>query len=302
MPLFENHVGISVSLDALRLVELVYTDNEFLLENVDELKFDKKIEPSVIDENFIDILQFSFKELISKNSLTSKNLSFSLSPEFFQILEVPFENTLLKEDLADQFKWELSKIKPFLNADEQLIQHIELEKTEANQQSFAAVLYLDKKIVNTLGKLAQSNDFKLRYVDYSQSSGNIFIRYLNKSFGSSGLSLIVSDNNLAIMILEDYKPVILRKKNFNGESSISETLTDLVTELKNSRIDLDTLSYSYLMSNKLINDIESILGFEIKFINPFDVIKLSEKLSIELDLQDNPSRFAPAAGVALRLL
>jgi len=305
MPLFENHVGISVSLDELCLVELVYTNNEFVLENVDELKFDEKLNPSVIDDDFINVLQNSFQKIISQNSITSKNISFSLDPEFFQILEVPFEHTLLKDDLTEQFKWELSKLKPSLVPEEHLIQHIELEKPDALRKKYAAVLYLNKKLLNVFSKLSTSNGFKLRYIDYSHSSANIFIRYLNKSFGSAGLSLFISRESIGLMILEDYKPVILRKMKRSESDGVEEVLNVMINDLLKSGINFSKLSYFYLSGNDIVDGevttINNIFSTKIDLINPFEIVKVNNESSINIDLQDVPTRFASSAGVALRL-
>lgn len=305
MPLFENHVGISVSLDKLRLVELVYTNNEFILENVDELKFDEKLNPSVIDENFVNILQNSFQNILSQNPITSKNISFSLDPEFFQILEVPFEHTLLKEDLTEQFKWELCKVKPTLNPEDHLIQHIELYQEHFSQINHAAVLYLNKKLLHVFNKLTLSNNLKLRYIDYSHSSANIFIRYLNKSYGSSGLSLFITDNHLGLMILEDYKPVVLRKKKRTKTDELGVILNEMIDDLKTTGINLSELSYSYIVGDKIdvkdVSVVNNLFDADINLIDPFEVVKVSDNSSIKINLQNNPSRFASSAGVALRL-
>lgn len=304
MPLFENHVGVSVGLNSLRLVELVYTNNEFILENVDELKFDEKLNPTIVDKNFINILHNSFKKIISNNSLTSKNISFSLDPEFFQLLEVPFENTLLKEDLTKHFKWELNKVKPILDADEHLLQHIELERPKDLHKHFAAVLYLDKKILTIFNNLAQSNNFKLRYIDYSHSSANIFLRYLNKSFGSTGLSLFVSDESLGAIVLENYKPVVMRKYRL-ADYGLNEIVDKFLNDLKKDEIDYSALSYSFLTGVNIgevqTEMIHNLLGIKTEQINPFKVVKVSTNYSSGVNLKDNPSRFAPAAGIALRL-
>lgn len=304
MPLFENHVGVSVGLNSLRLVELVYTNNEFILENVDELKFDEKLNPTNVDKDFINILQGSFKKIISNNSLTSKNISFSLDPEFFQLLEVPFENTLLKEDLIKHFKWELSKVKPMLDAEEHLIQHIELERPKGSQTHFAAVLYLNKKILTIFNNLAQSNNFQLRYIDYSHSSANIFVRYLNKTFGSSGLSLFVSDESLGAIVLEDYKPVVMRKYQI-ADSELNNLTDRFLNDLKKDEIEYSPLSYSFLagvdVGVEQTDMIHNLLGIKTEYTDPFKVVKVNESFLTDVNLKQNPSRFAAAAGIALRL-
>ena len=145
-----SSLGLWIGNWLIRLVELVYTNDEFLLENVDEEIFDESLSSSTIDKNFANVLRNSFQNIISRKQLRSHNISFSLDPAFFEVFEVPFDNTLLRADLLNHFKWELNKLKPKFNGSDFLIQNIELQKIDEHSQHHSAVLALKKSIFNSL--------------------------------------------------------------------------------------------------------------------------------------------------------
>ncbi len=305
MPLFENHVGVSVSLDKIRLVELVYNENEFLLENVDEENFDKVLNPSTIEENFVNVLRDSLQKIILRRPLNSKNISFCLDPAFFQVFEVPYDNTLLKTDLIEHFRWELHKLKPMLNGDDYLIQNIELQKIDENSKNNAAVLALKKSIFQSLLKLSRENSLTLKYLDYSHTSSDNLLRFMKTLKGLSGISVFNANDYFSFIILDDFSPLtVIKKRKLKNDLPLDEIKSKL-DDLINRRSGLSSFLFSFISGNKItadeINTLNETLKLNFKVLNPFSIIKKSENFSSEIDLLENPSEFASATGVALRL-
>lgn len=305
MPLFENHVGVSVSSSKLRLVELIFSNNEFYAENVDEVDFREVLDPSDFNENSVNVLRSALNKLISQNNLKSNFVSFCLDPEFFEIIEVPYENTLLKNDLTDQFRWELSKLRPSLNPEDYLIQSIELQKTIYKRENQAAILFLHKNILRSLKNISVESNLELKYVDYSHTSANLFFKVLKVPQTSEGISILKSEGCISVIYLSDLKPAAVIKKRYsNGE--FENVIEKVFMYLQQQEIDLPKLSFAYYCSDDIseseLSDIEHQIHFTPDVINPFKSLNFSDNFSSKVDITKNSSRFASAAGVALRLL
>lgn len=305
MPLFENHVGISVSSNKLRLVELIFLNNEFYAENVDEVDLTEEIDANNFDENSVNVLRSSFNKLISQNNLKSNFVSFCLDPDFFEIIEIPYESTILKNDLTDQFRWELSKLKPSLNPEDYLIQSIELQSTVFKRTNQAAILFLHKNILRSLKKISAESNLELKYVDYSHTAANLFFKVLKVPQTSEGISILKSERYISVIYLTDLKPAAVIKKHY-ADGEFEKEIKKVFEYLQHHNIELEKLSFAYFCPNKIsdneINTIEEQLHFTPDIINPFKSINFSKSFNSEVDITENPSRFASAAGVALRLL
>ncbi len=305
MPLFENHVGVSICNDKISLVELVYSDNKFLLENVDELEFDEEIGISDFDKNSVDVLLSSLQKIISENPSKSKFISFSLNPDFFEIFEVPYESTLLQNDLNEHFRWELNKIKPHLNVDDYLVQYIELQNEILRRKDYAAILALRKNILKGLKSVSKEIGLELKFIDYSHTSANLLIKFLSKTFPSNSISILRSEKYISLIVLQNNKPAFISKVKYDEENFI-DSLQQQVDKLQTRYKSLEQLKVAFLCGDEIdlgkLDDIQEKIGKEVKLINPFSVVKTSENFSAKVKISKNPARFAAAAGVALRLL
>jgi len=305
MPLFENHVGVSLSVDKIRLVELVYSDNEFVLENVDEESFEDKLNFSSIDKNFFNVLQKSFHEITTRRALKSKNISFSLDPEFFKLFKVPFDNTLLQKDLSEHLMWEFTKLHPKLSADDYLLQNVELKKRENFPVNFTVVLCLNKKYVEAIQRLCKSNELILRYVDYSHTSADVLLRFNKSLKGLNGLSIYKSNESYSFTLLDDYKPAeLIKRKLIDNKLPIDEIKNEVSTIMVNHP-GLSSFLYAFVsgvnIDQREIDEMNNSLNIKFKRKNPFKEVKLSDEISSLTGLIENPIEYAPAIGIALRL-
>lgn len=305
MPLFENHVGISVSINKIRLVELVYTENEFFLENIDEENFEEDLLPNFIDKNFFNVLHKSFQQILSRISISSKNVSFSLDPEFFQIFHVPFDTTLLKRDLIDHLKWELSKIKPSLNSGNYILQNIELKKVDESGYNQTAVLALHRNYFNSLIEFCKENKLDLKFVDYSHTASNNLLRFIKAIKGLSGLSVFKSSHDYSFMILDDFIPTSLIKKESVQHDTYLADVKTKINELVGHRSGLSGFLFSFITGSTIkkadIDSLNKMFDLNFKILDPFAVIKTSETFSSSINIQENTNEFTSAVGVALRL-
>ena len=93
--MFNNHAGINLTESKLQLVEICYKEDSFYLENVNQSVHFESLTPDFPESKIISILQESFNKLTKKKPLASKNISFALPNNFFNIFEVPFLNNIV---------------------------------------------------------------------------------------------------------------------------------------------------------------------------------------------------------------
>ena len=71
--MFNDHAGINLTESKLQIVEICYKNDSFYLENVDQVVHSEPLIPDMAEDDFIKIIQDSFKKIQNKKPLaTSK--------------------------------------------------------------------------------------------------------------------------------------------------------------------------------------------------------------------------------------
>jgi Tfp pilus assembly PilM family ATPase len=90
-----------------------------------------------------------------------------------------------------------------------------------------------------------------------------------------------------------------------ADYELNEIVERFLFDLKKDEIDYSALSYSFLAGVNIrevqTEMIYNLLGIKTTQIDPFEVVKASTGFSSGVNLKEIPSRFSPAAGIALRL-
>ena len=60
MAIYSNQIGLNITEERLQLIEIVFENNEYLIENVDEEYFEELISENTKDGKFIFVLQNAF--------------------------------------------------------------------------------------------------------------------------------------------------------------------------------------------------------------------------------------------------
>ncbi len=306
MPLFRNQVGINLTETKLQLVEISHKNDSFYLENVDQLILKESINPDLPESKLIAILQDSFTKLNQKNNLTSIYYSFCLPNNFFKIFEIPFEPTLTKKDLVEHLRWELSVLFPQIDEQNYLIQFVEVNKTYARQQSKAIVFALDKNIINCFNKFCKSNNLELKYIDNAHLASNAFL-HLSKAFEKNEitLSIYIDQSYSSIAVIEGVTPFFFKVTNESGLNFLDQ-LQLLVKQLEEINIGLNSISKIILSGQSVTDDflskISTILNATIIKINPFDRLKVEEKLNSNRLITSQFNSFTAATGIAIRII
>ncbi len=166
MSVAENHVGFNISNSKLQVVEVNYLTDQFRLVNVDEVNFEKPITlDSITEYELSSLLQSAFQKLQNKKNLNSKIVSFTLPFELFYSMQVPYDTTLLYQDLIEEFKWELSVLYPYVPSKNLVFQYSEIDKTPFSENNLALVFALQRKYLEILDSFCKKNNLKLRFVD-----------------------------------------------------------------------------------------------------------------------------------------
>ena len=307
MNVFKNHAGFSISNSKLQVVEINCTNNHFFLKNVDEAYFNEIIDFKEEKETkIITLLQAAFDELVLKNPLGTKFASFTLPQELFYIAQLPYDNTLLHDDLHEEFKWELSVLFPQAPLNELIIQYIEIEKNNLLDYNSVVVVGVNRRYLKIIKNFCYQNNLKLIYTDNLSLAAERALNVVTstKVIGFT-LSAFYSSNILSLIFSYERKPLIIKNIKVNNVSEIPAKIVKEIST-KDQRITPDHIDTAYIagenLSSALINSINDITGIDFIRYNPFD------KLTPEPEIYNNPffaeryNSFSPAAGIAMRAI
>jgi Tfp pilus assembly PilM family ATPase len=303
---FNNHAGINLAETKLQIVEITYKTNSFYLENVDQTFHTEKLDPSVSESKMISILQESFKRISKKKSLISKNVSFAIPNNFFKIFEVPYDDSLVKKDLYDHFRWEISILFPDCDPDNFYIQHIQVDKTEIRKEKCAVIFAIDKTIVSVINKFCLYNNLTLKYIDNAHLASNAFL-YLDKKNEERELSLsiYIDQNYSSIAALEGVHPFyfdVIRPPVQN----IFDSLISSISKIEAFNLSIADFSSVFFYGQDLTEEFESKMrshfNIPIKKIDPFERLKVDEAVYNNTFYKVKSNSFTAAAGIAIRII
>jgi Tfp pilus assembly PilM family ATPase len=304
--MFSNHAGLNITESKLQLVEICFKENTFYLENVDQALHKEQITPDMSYEVLIEILRESFEKIVKKKPLDSSNVSFALPNNFFKIFEVPYEESMVKKDLLDHFKWELSVLYPAVNAEDYLIQHIEVNKSIYRKEKHAIVFGIDRMLVNSINNFCAGNNLILKYVDNVHLASNAFL-YLEKSEIPSEVSLSfhIGQKYSSISAIDGVAPFYFRVLNPNVANIFSE-LSVAIKDLQDLGIRLDEFKKVLLFGQDVAEDFEnrlkSFFNLPLKKVNPFAYLRASESVKNNPFYKLKSNSFSAATGIAIRII
>ena len=148
MSLYQCHTGLNITGDKIQLVEIEYKDDEIFLSSVEQEYFEEYLEFSNKETKVNSLIQKSFDEINLRKKLKNNVVSISLPLDIFKIVELPYDKSLIRADLIDQFKWEFSVLFPEKIPTEYMIQYIELPPKEINEGDKVIVISAaNKKLI-----------------------------------------------------------------------------------------------------------------------------------------------------------
>jgi len=304
---FENHVGFTVSSSKLQVVEIIQKDDQFILENVDEVFFNELLDLEQDKETkIISLLQGAFDEILVRTPLKSKTASFSLPLELFKVIQVPYDNTLLHQDLIEEFRWELSLIYPYINPRELVIQYLEIDKNRLIEKNTSIVIALSRKYINTVMNFCERNKLKLKFIDNIHLASERALSATNPvSEKGLILSVFLAGKNLSVLFSYQGKPVYFKVLPLNDAGDIVKFLSSELDSNQYPNINRSMMESAFIsgeeLSSSMINTLREKLDVPFIHFNPFAKIKPNPRLFENRYFSEKFNSFSPSTGIALRL-
>jgi len=305
MYLKEGHAGINLTPEKIQLVEIISQDNKFIVANVDEEFFSESVHLDEKETKLSSILQAAFNELVLRNPLASANISFTLPPDYFKIIELPYEKSLIKKDLEEHVRWEFKQLFPYLNIEDVVLQFIQLKRNGFSGGDTMLIAAAIKKHLKYIYKFCARNNFNLKYVDNSHFAANSIVR-LNTQLpkDTNGLSIYLMDNILSIIVLQDHHLSFYKEFHYERIDQIFGKINGYLIYLNDYGLEKENISYAVLSgdraSESVKQHIEENLSLNFSLLNPFESLPLEEKLSESDFVASDYYSFAASAGIALR--
>lgn len=304
---FENHAGFNVSNSKLQVVEVNYISDQYRLVNVDEAYFNDPINFESDKETKISaLLQGAFDELLIKRPINCNTASFTLPFELFNVMQVPYDSTLLYQDLLEQFKWELSVLYPFISTKNLVLQYFEIDKGPFNHTNSALIFGLQRKYLQMLDAFCQKNNLKLRFVDNLHIAAERSLS-LSNAIVYKGLTLSIYFNNrfLSIFFAFNGRPLYFKVIPLNDASEIPdhlirETSHSSILKIERTQIEAAFISGDEI-SSAVVQTLKKVLGIDFIAFNPFDKIRPIPQLYESKLYLEKYNSFSSAAGIAFRI-
>ncbi len=304
----KNRIGFNVSKSKLQLVEIIKLNNEFFIENIDEIYFNELLNFNEDKETkILTNLQLAFNDLLLKNKLQSKIISFSLSPHFFYIYQTPYENSLLSKDLFKEIKWEFSILYPFLDVDDFAFQFYEIEKNPLKTENNLYVLAMNKKFINTILTFCKNNDLKLSTIDYAHFASDLSLSFaLPELQNSLVLSLYFCDNILSIELLYNKKSIFLETALILDISKIIQIINQVLFNRDDLILEKKNISQVFIagenISKNFVSYLEKNIEKKCNLFNPLSYVKANSQVMKSINYLEKNNSFSSAAGIAYRML
>lgn len=297
--------GINVTASRLQFVEVEKELNQLLISNIGQtfisppLNFEDQVEANIQNQ-----LQTAFDEIKIRNPVTSTFASFTLPPELFITIQLPYDANLNQNEIREEFNWEISQLFPYISIDDLAIKFYELGNNFLPGKNNALVVALNKKYLVQIKNFCSRNNLVPKLVDSSSIAANSFI---NKNTGvvknSITINIFSSRNSITLFINVSSKPgyvkVFLKKDNGIINSIINELLQDRFKEVLTKPITNAVVSGEEVGTD-LLAELQIATGLVFKKFNPFDVVRIkSEFLDHELS-SEQVSSFTSATGIASR--
>lgn len=302
-----SHAGFHITRHKLQLVEVVKEPGSYTVSNISEVYFSQPLNFNTQKETIIGAqLQTALDELQINKPIKSTSASFVLPYDLFYTAQLPYDNSLLQNDLVEEFKWEISILYPFVNPYELTLQFIEVEKNMIITKNTAIVTGINRKYIKILDSLCNKNNFSLRFIDVANFAAERSIAF-SENFSKDGLtlSLFFSNDTMSLLLSLNTKLLYQKSMKVNGDSEIIGMIKEEITPSESKFIQKDLISNAFISGENIthlfVEKLKNSLKLDFKKFNPFDKIKVNSEIEGNRNIKEKYNSFSPAAGIAYRL-
>jgi len=303
---YGNHAGFNITSSRIQLVEINYKNSRFILQNVDEVYFDERLKLTEDKETkIISVLQAAFNEILIRNRINSKAASFTLPPEIFYTVQLPYDNTLLYHDLIEEIKWQLSILFPYVFINDLVIQHIEIPKNRIINRGTILVCALKRKYLHWLKYFCEENNLTIKFIDNSHFASERALTASQNLRERITLSLYISSSYLSFIFSLNAKPFLFKIVSFGSAGEIPQIILKETSPTESINLNRSMIDSFYVtgedVSNSFVNSLNANTGIDFKLFNPFENINPDPGLFENINFSRKSSSFSPAAGIAFRI-
>jgi Tfp pilus assembly PilM family ATPase len=306
MAVYERHTGFTLSSSKIQLVELNYKNNEFILQNVDEVYFDDNLDfINDKETKIVSVIQSSFNELLIRKPVTSGLVSFTLPLEMFFITQINYDNSLMNQDLIQELTWELSVLYPFVNPKELMVRYFEIKKNRIIDKNTVLVSAVLRRYIKMLETFCRQNNLRLRFIDNSHFASERALTSVYNTSQSLVLSVYISKKTLSLIFSLEGKPVLVKVMSFRSANEIPGIILRETTPTETVNLNRSMIDAAYITGEQITNSFVNSLSTSVKIdfiqFNPFAKITPDQILLESSFYSKKFNSFSPAAGIAYRL-
>jgi Tfp pilus assembly PilM family ATPase len=299
--------GLNITASRLQFVEVEKESNQLVVTNIGQtfisppINFEDQVEANILAQ-----LQTALDEIKIRNPITSIIFSFTLPPELFITIQLPYDANLNQNEIREEFNWEISQLFPHIPVNDLAIKFYELESGLLPNKNNALVVALKKKYLVLIKYFCSKNTITPRLVDNASITANSLI---NSSFQNAKESTIInifnSRNSITLFINTSSKPayvkVLHKQKDGIIDRIVKELSNDNFKKLLSEPLTNAIISGEDIGADSL-NDLNTTTGLEFKKFNPFNFVRLKPGFQNNEISDENYSNFTSAAGIASRFI
>ncbi|MBD3410754.1 MAG: hypothetical protein GF419_11175 [Ignavibacteriales bacterium] len=303
----QRHAGINVTDSKLQLVEIHLSGDGFLLYNADEAYYNEPVNfKNEKTARALERMQEAYDELNVKRAVEAESASVTLPVDLFYIAQLPYDPTLLRQDMIEEFRWEFSLLYPFLDPAELTFQVFEIEESYLNTYPNTAVVAASpRRYLRLVSEFCERNHLEPRFVDNAHFAADRALSRVDRLEKGVILSLYFADNVLSIEVLSDGLPVFVKLIRLRNAGEIVKQAQRALFNnprfyLKKELIDFAFIGGDHL-SAPLVKRVERDLDLKFKQVNPFQRLKIAPEIRRSRAVGSASFSFLAATGVATRL-
>lgn len=302
-----NRIGLSISPDGIRVVEIIEIQDRFILNVVDEEKFSSQINFLNASEAEISAsLIVCFQNILSRNKFRSSKIFVSLYPGFFYCFQIPYESSLLESDLNSEIIWEFKIMFPHEKEDNFVFDKYIIPINYLFDYNSMLIAALRKNILNGIEKFANNFSLEVIAIDSSHFAFEKALQFsLNDLEQGINLSVYFCYDICTCSVLIEGKLVrFLQYKigEFDTPLMVYERLINGLTEIG---IIKEKINKVFFGGEDIPADelkmISEQIGLTLVQINPFARLPFNSILKKNIFFNEKYHSFYDAAGAAVRL-